>query len=426
MMDRYAIIDIETTGGHRQDHKITEIAIICVDGREVVSEWSSLINPERPIPWSITKLTGITNQMVAEAPYFYSVAKKIIELTEERIFVAHNVFFDYRFLQKEFSELGFSFQRQTLCTVRQSRSAFPGLASYSLKNLCQHFQIPREFEHRALDDAKACWVVLQKILKANPDETVLNISKVLPANLQNTDIEKIPCRPGVYFFYTEKNHLLYIGKAKNLKARVLQHFQTVGKSKRDLELRKKLDHIHFIEAGSEFAASLLEMQFIKTMKPSLNRAGRKTHFRYSLQLHLAGKAGEELRVSNISSDEGLNFGSRKSAEQAREKIYKEAFGLTVDTLFFSEQMSTFHSHLGREKIFERLNEKLDNLLLNFTDQIVKIPGRTDDEVGLLIIEKGNLKELRFQKNEEDCEIYPLSDYPDMRRLVSQYLKKSAT
>lgn len=421
-MERYAVIDIETTGGNRTDHKITEIAIICVDGNEIVDEWSSLINPERTIPWSITKLTGITNEMVAEAPAFFSVAKKIIELTEKRIFVAHNVFFDYRFLQREFSELGFNFQRQTLCTVRQSRAAFPGLVSYSLKNLCDHFNIKREFEHRALDDAKACLQVLQEISESNAGQVEIVKTKVMPANLQDADIEKIPNRPGVYFFYSEAKILLYIGKAKKLKTRILQHFQTVGRTKRDLELRKTLDHIHFIETGSEFAASLLEMQFIKTMRPLLNRAGRKTHFRYSLYLNENSLAGEELRVSNTKYDNGIHFGSKKGALEARQRIYREAFGISVDSLFFADQMKTFRLRLGPDVVLSRIQAKLEALSLNLQDRVINIPGRNRDERALLIIEGGSLKELRFLKSEDDCEIYPLSDYPDMRRLVCHYLK----
>ena len=167
-MSRYAVVDIETTGMNREGNKITEVAIVCVDDGVVTEEWSSLINPECPIPWGITKLTGINDDMVSGAPKFYGVAKKIVELTEGRTFVAHNAFFDYRFLQREFSDLGYTFQREVLCTVRLGRKAFPGLPSYSLHNLSRHFQLTRLAEHRALDDAKACWEIFRRVQESAP------------------------------------------------------------------------------------------------------------------------------------------------------------------------------------------------------------------------------------------------------------------
>ena len=140
-MQNYCIVDVETTGANRQGQKITEIAIIKTDGEKVIEEFSTLINPERRIPIRITYLTGITNEMVQDAPKFYEVAKRIIEMTEDCVFVAHNVFFDYQFIQREFNELGFQFRKKLFCTVKNARLAFPGLKSYSLKNLSAHFKI---------------------------------------------------------------------------------------------------------------------------------------------------------------------------------------------------------------------------------------------------------------------------------------------
>ena len=162
-MSRYAMVDIETTGANSAGHKVTEVAIVCVDDGLITEEWCSLVNPERPIPWGITRLTGIDNNMVAAAPQFYRLAKKIVELTEGRQFVAHNASFDYRFLQREFSELGYTFEREVICTVRLARKAFPGLSSYSLHHLSRHFELVRLAEHRALDDAKACWEIFKRI-----------------------------------------------------------------------------------------------------------------------------------------------------------------------------------------------------------------------------------------------------------------------
>ena len=140
-MSKYAIIDVETTGGVARYERITEIAIVLHDGEKVVDTFSTLLNPERSIPWSITQLTGINDEMVAHAPKFYEVARKIVEMTEDAVFVAHNVSFDYNFVREEFARLGFTFTRRQLCTVRLARKVFPGLPSYSLSNLKKHFNI---------------------------------------------------------------------------------------------------------------------------------------------------------------------------------------------------------------------------------------------------------------------------------------------
>ena len=154
-MKKYAIVDIETTGGSASRHKITEIAIVLHNGNEVLETYETLLNPECPIPYGITQLTGITQEMVQGAPRFFEVAKKIVEMTEGAVFVAHNVRFDYSFIREEFKRLGFTYTRKQLCTVRLARKAFPGLGSYSLGNLIRHFNIQVNDRHRAMADTMA-------------------------------------------------------------------------------------------------------------------------------------------------------------------------------------------------------------------------------------------------------------------------------
>lgn len=160
----YAVVDIETSGGRAQVDKITEIAIYIHDGEKIVDEFSTLINPEVYIPPFITRLTGINNEMVASAPKFYEVAKKIVLMTEGHLFVAHNAPFDYRFIQEEFKRLGYNYQRQTMCTVRMSRKIIPGMGSYSLGNLCQNLGITINNRHRAAGDALATTKLLELLL----------------------------------------------------------------------------------------------------------------------------------------------------------------------------------------------------------------------------------------------------------------------
>jgi len=162
---KYAIIDVETTGMGIQGNKITEIAIIIHDGTKIIDQYDSLVNPECTIPMTISRLTGIYDYMVSDAPKFYEVAKKVIEITKDCIFVAHNVNFDYNVIHKEFSDLGFPFKRKKLCTVRLSRKLIPGLPSYSLGKLCSSVGIRINDRHRAKGDADATTILFEKTFK---------------------------------------------------------------------------------------------------------------------------------------------------------------------------------------------------------------------------------------------------------------------
>ena len=161
----YSIIDIETTGQSFRNGKITEIAIYIHNGHEITGSFTTLVNPECLIPDYITRLTGIDNGMVAHAPKFYEIAKTVVELTAGKIFVAHNVLFDYSFMRQEFKRLGYDFKRKTLCTVRLGRKYLPGHASYSLGNICRDLNIRIEGRHRAAGDALATVKLLEKIME---------------------------------------------------------------------------------------------------------------------------------------------------------------------------------------------------------------------------------------------------------------------
>ncbi|HNG12479.1 MAG TPA: 3'-5' exonuclease, partial [Saprospiraceae bacterium] len=202
---RFAVIDIETTGGRADRDRITEIGIVITDGNTVFDSFESLVNPEMGIPPYITQLTGIDNEMVEDAPRFYEIAKKIVELTEDTIFVAHNVRFDYGFIQEEFRRLGYSFSKKKICTVVMSRKAFPGLKSYSLGNLIRYFNIPAERRHRALDDAQATSTLLSYILESQSTANEiyrlvrdLHQESLLPAELPADKINALPEVCGVY------------------------------------------------------------------------------------------------------------------------------------------------------------------------------------------------------------------------------------
>jgi DNA polymerase-3 subunit epsilon len=281
----YAIIDIETTGGMFKRDKITEIAIVLYDGEKILDQFDTLINPERSIPYEITRITGIDNHMVSDAPKFYEVAKKIVEMTEGAIFVAHNVRFDYSFIKEEFSRLGYTYTRKQLCTVRMARKAFPGLRSYSLGNLIKHFNIKVNARHRALDDTLATVTLFKHILHHSEyrDDIHLYINRgireqKLPEAISIEALDNLPETTGVYYFHNSSGRPVYVGKSINIKKRVKQHFSRIT-AKSD-EFIKQVKNISFEETGSELLALLLESEEIKNLQPTINKAQRTKAYPY--------------------------------------------------------------------------------------------------------------------------------------------------
>ena len=311
----YAIIDIETTGGQPAQDKITEIAIFIHDGEKVVDQYNTLINPQRPIPFFITQLTGITDEMVQEAPKFYEVAKDIVQLTEGKVFVAHNVRFDYSFLKKEFADLGFTYQRKTLCTVRLSRSLIPGLPSYSLGKLCKSINIDLQMRHRAIGDAEATAQLFDKLLKLNQrgfDGSEPSAEKsekrmktevkasLLPPQITKEQLDALPDAAGVYYFYDEKGEVIYVGKSINIRKRVISHFTIDLKSKKSLEFKNRIADISYELTGSELVALLYESDEIKRLKPHYNRQQRRSVFTAGIYVYLDQNGYKRLTHSKVT------------------------------------------------------------------------------------------------------------------------------
>lgn len=283
----YAIIDIETTGGSPKSDKITEIAIYIYDGEKVSDEFITLLNPERDIPYHITVLTGITNEMVADAPKFYEVAKQIVEITDNRIFVAHNAGFDYNFIKSEFRQLGYHFTREQICTVKLSRKLIPGLRSYSLGNLCNELGIEINDRHRAAGDALATVQVLETLLSLNNfDQNLFQevaglTFKGLHPNLDIHKIRNLPEETGVYYLHDEAGEIIYIGKSKNIKSRVVTHLQNKS-SRRSMEMKEKIADVSVELTGNELIALLLESEEIKNHQPYFNRAQKRKVDNYGI------------------------------------------------------------------------------------------------------------------------------------------------
>lgn len=283
----YCIIDVETTGNGVKGNKVTEIAIFKYDGNTLVDEFTSLVNPQAPIPHFITALTGIDDSMVATAPTFAELADSILNFTADCIFVAHSVNFDYGVIKEEFRLLGIDFVRKKLCTVRLSRKLLPGLRSYSLGKLCAAEDIPLTDRHRARGDAHATVLLFEKLLKQPGAKDLLTASlharsqeATLPPHLNRTELLNLPNQPGIYYFLDSNHKIIYVGKANNLKKRVLGHFY--DKSEHELKLCREVAHIDFELSGSELVALLMEAAAIKKHWPRFNRAQKRKPRQYGL------------------------------------------------------------------------------------------------------------------------------------------------
>jgi DNA polymerase-3 subunit epsilon len=284
----YAITDIETTGGYASANGITEIAVYIFDGKEIIEKFETLVNPNQPIPHFIEVLTGITNEMVENAPSFAQIAPRLADLLFDKVFVAHNVNFDYSFINHQLLEAGFQLNTKKLCTVRYSRKIFPKLASYSLGNLCRHFEIPIQNRHRAAGDARAT-VELFKLLKEKDINNHLHTmvgkqskEQFLPPFLNKEDIEQLPLTPGVYYFHDAKDKIVYVGKAIQLKKRVLSHFSNNKATRQKQEFLRNIQRISFQQCGTELMASVLETIEIKRLWPKYNRAIKGFEASYGL------------------------------------------------------------------------------------------------------------------------------------------------
>ena len=278
---RFAVVDIETTGGFPQQHGITEIAIVLMDGNEIEGKFSTLINPHQTIPPFIANMTGISDAMVAKAPSFEIVAEKIYQLLQGRVFVAHNVNFDFSFVKHHLQMAGFHLQTPKLCTIRTSRKVFPGFKKYGLGNLTRELGIRIEDRHRAGGDALATAQVLQLILQKDGMAVIKDMLKkenrlqILPPNLPEGQVKELPKDPGVYYFKDIKGKVIYVGKAKCLQKRVVSHFTGLDISKKRQDFLRSIYSISFQVCPTEFAASLLESVEIKRLWPIHNKSQKR-------------------------------------------------------------------------------------------------------------------------------------------------------
>jgi DNA polymerase III subunit epsilon len=329
-----AIVDLETTGMSALSERITEVAIIQLDDGKVTGEWQSLVNPEKSVPAGITALTGISNEMVSGAPRFASVSEVISQQLAGRRVVAHNARFDYAFLKAEFARAGIAWQAPTLCTVRLSRTLFADDGPHGLDAVAKRHQLKVDGRHRAMGDAQLVLQFLQCLQQHHPQALVdaavrlLSRRASLPSPLPADTLQALPSSPGVYVFYGEANAPLYVGKAKNIRARVGQHFTGDHASDTDLRLSLAARRLEHFETAGEVSALIREIELVHALEPAYNRALRRKAEPVALLLDAAtGKPrfviGSAITPDVVSRALGV-WASRTNAREALKWVAREA------------------------------------------------------------------------------------------------------
>lgn len=443
----FAIIDVETTGGAFNEEGITEIAIYKFDGLEIVDQLISLVNPERPIQPFVVKLTGINNAMLRSAPKFYELAKRIIEITEGCTFVAHNASFDFRVIRTEFNRLGYTYERDTLCTVELAKKLIPGMPSYSLGKLVRSLGIPITDRHRASGDAIATLKLLKLLLSKDTEKTILKslVKKEIKSGLTPKlldIIESMPQKTGIYYMHNAEGEVIYIGKSKNIKKRINQHF--TSQTKRAKKIQSEVYAVTYEETGSELVALLKESEEIKLNKPIYNRSQRKSIFQWGLYVAKNTQGYLSLKMQKIDGrkKEITSFASVGEAKSAlfriteKYQLCQQINGLYQgDTGCFQYQIKQCQGAcIGLEDkatYNQRVNDFVEKQALQNESMLIIDRGRTIEERSAILVENGILKgltfyDLNFQINNIDIlksMITPMQHNRDVKNIIRAYLKR---
>ncbi|MBP6731355.1 MAG: hypothetical protein KA149_04810 [Chitinophagales bacterium] len=329
----YAIIDVETTGGSPSSDRVIEIAVFVYNGEKITDSFSTLINPKRPIDPYVTKLTGITNEMVKDSPLFDDVHQKILELTHENIFVAHNVKFDFGMIRQEFKRLGIDFNRRQLDTVNLARKVLPGFESYSLGNICDSIGIEITDRHRATGDAEATVKLLEVMLGKQASQKYIEIElnhgidvDLLPPYLSKAEIEKLPEDAGVFYYKDEVGKILYLDGSKNIRKKVINEFQKPADSPEKKRMFELMRNIDYELTGNELTAKLLAYRDTKKHLPEFNKKPKLQEYTHAIFLDTDELGFLQLKIHPLDWGQGeliLKFPGKAVANKILGKIIKE-------------------------------------------------------------------------------------------------------
>ncbi|MES2544198.1 MAG: exonuclease domain-containing protein [Bacteroidota bacterium] len=444
----YAILDIETTGGQFNEEGITEIAIYKFDGHEIVDQFISLVNPEIPIQPFVVKLTGINNAMLRSAPKFFEIAKRIIEMTNDCVLVAHNASFDYRILRTEFNRLGYDFHQKTLCTVELSQKLLPEQPSHSLGKLVRALGIPMADRHRASGDALATVKLFKILLEKDVEKTIVKelikteIKSGITPKLYDI-IASVPSKTGVYYIHREDGNIIFIGSNKNIKKRINQHFTGITTSAK--KIQKEVFKVSYEETGSELIAILKEIQEINIHRPVYNRMPAKNNFGWSIYSEKDSNGYLNLKFQKTDGrrKEITTFATAIEAKNAMYRIsshYKLCQKLTglyeTKNHCFQHTINECDGACIGKIPFTEYNTRVENFieknLFDNQNRVIVDKGRSISEYSAILIENGIYKgyafyDLNYQiHNVEILKniIVPMENNRQSRFAIQNYLRKN--
>ena len=325
--DTLAFVDLETTGGNPAYDRITEIGIVRMQNGVLLEQWSSLVNPQCPISPYIEAFTGISSEMVADAPLFADVAAAVFEKLRGAVFIAHNARFDHSFLRAEFRKVGIAYSPEALCTVKLSRRLFPEHVRHNLDAVIERHALSCSARHRALGDARVLWDLWSKLQREIPSEAfaaaaahaVLSVPK-LPAQLPAGLADELPESPGVYRFFGEDGALLYIGRSNSLRSKILSQLADPRAGSREQKLAAQVQRVDWQLTAGELGAMLLEAQWIRSQQPRYSRHTRSNLESVTLRPDVAGR----VRIQRIDmlepEDLAESFGVFHSDKDARKAL----------------------------------------------------------------------------------------------------------
>ncbi len=406
----FCVLDFETTGTSAKRSRAIELGIVKVKNNKIIDTYQSFFDPESPIPFFITNLTGITDRDVEGAPTFRDEIDRIIHFIGDSVLVAHNMRFDYSFLKSEFELAGESLiQNRTLCTLVLARKLFPELKSKSLGSMVKHLRIRHRDVHRALGDATATSKILLKMIKrCREDHGIETINelltfespardskiKVIKKSLEN-DVKDLTSNPGVYIFKNRKNEIVYVGKAKSLRTRIGNYFlmNAPAKAKKIVRKSSRLDKI---ETNSELTALVLEAELVKTHDPPMNSQLKKYSQNYFIHMNTEDKYPIPKVTSKFDFDGTDYFGPYSRGEIARSivDIIHRTFSLRECTeKEFRKKKKCYLADIER-----CLAPCVDNVPAEYNDELIKaydfLAGKNQHAVDRLLKKMKDFSEAR--------------------------------
>lgn len=444
----YAIVDIETTGGYAANHRITEIAVYLHDGLQVTSTFQTLVNPGRTIPQYITGLTGISNEMVLDAPSFQEISEELFALLDGKIFIAHNAHFDYSFLKKEFEQAGYKWQAKKLCTVRLSRKIIPGLRSYNLGSLAESLAISITNRHRAGGDASATVRIFEQLLTRDKENYIAKALKknsgetILPPNLPKEEFEKLPAKPGVYYFLNQRGEVIYVGKANNIKKRIAGHFTGDAREWNRSRIRGEIHHVKYELTGNELIALILESQEIRRLWPKYNLAQKHKSEEWGIFDYEDRNGYIRFSVNQVSrgTRPRIRFSSKGDAwnflwEKVRlHSLCPKLCGLQIAKgLCFNYQTGECHGACQCVESVKKYNRRallaLESFCADSSSAAILGTGRNNDERSLILVEKGTYLGFGFCSKDislTDIDtarswVKPGAETPTVQNLINSFL-----